>query len=56
MALLEVKETNCEAYFGLKLKNKTKDGFLVVTSSNAGTELVWLRLGSNSAISHEEMV
>lgn len=56
MALLEVAETNCKAYVGFKLKNETKDGFLVVTSSNAGTELVWLRLGSNSAISHEEMV
>ena len=56
MALLEVEETNCKAYVGFKLKNETKDGFLVVTSSNAGTELVWLRLGSNYDISHEEMV
>ena len=56
MALLEVAETNCKAYVGFKLKNETKDGFLVVTSSIAGTELVCLRLGSNYDISQEEMV
>ena len=56
MALLEVEETNCTAYIGFKLKNETKDGFLVVNSSNDGTELVWLRWCANDDISEEEMV
>ena len=56
MALLEVAETNCKAYVGFKLKNETKDGFLVVNSSNDGTELVWLRWCANDDICNEEMV
>ena len=56
MALLEVAETNCKAYVGFKLKSETKVGFFVVTSTNVGTELVWLTLGANYDISHEVMV
>ena len=53
---LDLRETNCKVYVGFKSKNETKDGFLVVNSSNAGTELVWLRWGANDDLCGEEMV
>ena len=56
MALLGLEETNCKVYAGFKSKKETKDGFLVVNSSNTGTELVGLRWGAKDDICGEEMV
>jgi hypothetical protein len=53
---LDLRETNCKVYVGFKSKKETKDGFLVVNSSSAETELVWLRWGANDDICGEEMV
>ena len=42
---LDLRETNCKVYVGFKSKNETKDGFLVVNSSNAGTGLSMVEVG-----------
>ena len=53
---MNLRETNCKVYVGFKPKNETKDGFVLVNSSNARIEMVWFRCGVNDEISGEEMV